>query len=990
MPSATEVVKDRRRSHQQHRSYLPAETGDGGGHHPTSRTSPRKGTWSVSSSPLAQGRPACPMASVRMVDVNNAEQMRKSSSVRKVRSLGSTGLVRRGSMAPVAPRQDVLRTHLRKDGSVAHASSGRAVASLAAAAQVDLVCNGSWSPAGRGARGQDRLRRADEKDLIVPVVVPPHATSSEQAVASGPLLIYRKPNAPRRPRSPAVAAQVAASAEAAIAEAFARAGLLDPRGEPTTSAGVPDCGLAASTADVQAASEEPCQQGISFESIDTMIEAADTQNGLEVATCATPTSQSVGGGLCSRQQQISPCMSETPVRLRRRTTSKCSTSRSNSYSRALLEGTMSTLATSIGSAQSTKASGFSGEQDTRARASQSGSSWSTLWELALHRTECIQAPKRKVMLLHSVFDGRPPVLLFTYTKACGAPQRRLTRAYAEADFAAYGDEAAGPPKMFFSHGKEVHEYNAVLNTLRNGGLYRTSRSRQTWALYWGGVPKAEALRTFHPFQKTNHFPSSWQIGRKDYLWQHVRKLQRQFPQMPCIMPQAYVLPGDARAWEAAREAHPKALWIWKPVNSSCGRGIRVVRSTLDPSFEKKVSQRAGVVQRYVERPLLLDGYKFDLRLYVVITSYDPLKIYLFSEGLVRLATEKYSTSAKSINHRTMHLTNYSVNKTAGSYKKNLDSVTSTASTTTPTHGLEDHEAEGAEDSGDEACPQEDGHLQDDDGLVDEVSDADENEDASDEAFQEPADDGQSASKWSLKQLKIFLEAKGVDYGFMMTKIKDLIVKSFIAVEPVMVSAFHAGANFTGSAETQAVRGSGPNQTCFEIYGMDVLVDADLQPWLLEVNICPSFSSSSPLDKRIKTQLVADSLTLVGFSPYDHTDVCQALREDRGCQKLAIKHQTSQKSHNVRSVTKSSLSELGEAEWGTIIEAHDEHMRCGGFERIFPTQETADCYGHMFQVPRYANLVLARWLKEGGGDCFRPEVCHLLPSFVPKQVCFEAC
>ncbi|CAE7488394.1 TTLL5, partial [Symbiodinium necroappetens] len=55
-------------------------------------------------------------------------------------------------------------------------------------------------------------------------------------------------------------------------------------------------------------------------------------------------------------------------------------------------------------------------------------------------------------------------------------------------------------------------------------------------------------------------------------------------------------------------------------------------------------------------------------------------------------------------------------------------------------------------------------------------------------------------------------------------------------------------------------------SCFEIYGFDVLVDRSLKPWLLEVNICPSLSSGSPLDKRIKTKLVADVLTLVGVHP----------------------------------------------------------------------------------------------------------------------------
>ena len=53
------------------------------------------------------------------------------------------------------------------------------------------------------------------------------------------------------------------------------------------------------------------------------------------------------------------------------------------------------------------------------------------------------------------------------------------------------------------------------------------------------------------------------------------------------------------------------------------------------------------MQKYVNPPLLIHGYKFDLRIYVVIHSFDPLKIYMFKEGLVRFATEKYVVIANS-------------------------------------------------------------------------------------------------------------------------------------------------------------------------------------------------------------------------------------------------------------------------------------------------------------------------------------------------------
>lgn len=71
-------------------------------------------------------------------------------------------------------------------------------------------------------------------------------------------------------------------------------------------------------------------------------------------------------------------------------------------------------------------------------------------------------------------------------------------------------------------------------------------------------------------------------------------------------------------------------------------------------------------------PHLIDGYKYDLRIYVAVISYDPLKVYIFDEGLVRFATCKFTTKLKEVKKRFIHLTNFSVNKHSKTYVKSQE------------------------------------------------------------------------------------------------------------------------------------------------------------------------------------------------------------------------------------------------------------------------------------------------------------------------------
>lgn len=133
------------------------------------------------------------------------------------------------------------------------------------------------------------------------------------------------------------------------------------------------------------------------------------------------------------------------------------------------------------------------------------------------------------------------------------------------------------------------------------------------------------------------------------------------------------MPDDFKRWQLDRDAsHHKSMYIMKPAASSCGRGIRIIGK------HTKVHKRSGyIVSKYVQKPHLIRGYKYDLRVYVLVTGMEPLKIYLFSEGLVRLATVPYTTNKSSLKQRFVHLTNYSVNKKADSYQKNNATTTNT-------------------------------------------------------------------------------------------------------------------------------------------------------------------------------------------------------------------------------------------------------------------------------------------------------------------------
>lgn len=109
----------------------------------------------------------------------------------------------------------------------------------------------------------------------------------------------------------------------------------------------------------------------------------------------------------------------------------------------------------------------------------------------------------------------------------------------------------------------------------------------------------------------------------------------------------------------------------KPTGKSQGTGIFLINKLsklkrwsreAKTSFHPAIGKESYVISRYIENPLLIGGKKFDLRLYVLVTSFRPLKAYLLKLGFCRFCTVKYDTSVTELDNMYVHLTNVSVQK----------------------------------------------------------------------------------------------------------------------------------------------------------------------------------------------------------------------------------------------------------------------------------------------------------------------------------------
>ncbi|XP_021262356.1 tubulin polyglutamylase TTLL6 isoform X3 [Numida meleagris] len=195
---------------------------------------------------------------------------------------------------------------------------------------------------------------------------------------------------------------------------------------------------------------------------------------------------------------------------------------------------------------------------------------------------------------------------------------------------------------------------------------------EDWTVYWTDYSVSlERVMEMKRFQKINHFPGMIEICRKDLLARNLNRMLKLFPKEYNIFPRTWSLPADYGDFQAYRRRRKTRTFICKPDSGCQGRGIFITRNPEEIKHGEHM-----ICQQYISKPFLIDGFKFDMRIYVLVTSCDPLRIFVYEEGLARFATMRYIDPRRrnllSVNEGflrflsqgdiCMHLTNYAINK----------------------------------------------------------------------------------------------------------------------------------------------------------------------------------------------------------------------------------------------------------------------------------------------------------------------------------------
>lgn len=345
------------------------------------------------------------------------------------------------------------------------------------------------------------------------------------------------------------------------------------------------------------------------------------------------------------------------------------------------------------------------------------------------------------------------------------------------------------------------------------------------------------------------------MSRKTRLAHNLETMRKGFKDEYDFFPKTYIIPRDMAMIKQEAFGYfgrSKHALIVKPDGGSQGRGIFLTKSFRDI----KELKTTHVAQHYISDPFLIEGKKFDLRVYVLITSCSPLHVYLFQDGLIRMCTEDFSQpNSTNMDHKFMHLTNFAINKNSDHFVGNNDESGSSGSKRSIKWFLS--------------------WLSDEKGSV-----------IAEELWEEI---GHICSKTILSIAPVLEKEYQSVFG---TAINNLAPDSSESLDDTENGGLYRDSSTScptksssgGKVDHQNSIGdngedSKNNNTakavmidstsrCFTVLGLDIMIDSSMKPYLIEVNELPSFASGSPLDESIKSKVCIQALSTIQCSPSD--------------------------------------------------------------------------------------------------------------------------
>ncbi|XP_023391639.1 probable tubulin polyglutamylase TTLL1 isoform X5 [Pteropus vampyrus] len=241
------------------------------------------------------------------------------------------------------------------------------------------------------------------------------------------------------------------------------------------------------------------------------------------------------------------------------------------------------------------------------------------------------------------------------------------------------------------------EKSVLINNFEKRGWVQVAEN-EDWNFYWMSVQtirnvfSVETGYRLSDDQIVNHFPNHYELTRKDLMVKNIKRYRKELEKEGSplaekdengkylyldFVPVTYMLPADYNLFVEEFRKNPSSTWIMKPCGKAQGKGIFLInklsqikkwsRDSKTSSFVSQSTKEAYVISLYINNPLLIGGKKFDLRLYVLVSTYRPLRCYMYKLGFCRFCTVKYTRSTSELDNMFVHLTNVAIQKHGEDY-----------------------------------------------------------------------------------------------------------------------------------------------------------------------------------------------------------------------------------------------------------------------------------------------------------------------------------